>query len=238
VENVRKRWRNLRCSMTRYLKSSRNSSVGNGNMPRKYYLADSMQFMIPFLKLKEDNCLRPYVENMSFNEDSSEIVMKIVNDVKESEFQQKQDMVTSDEEEKHEVYEIETLEEDENQTQNQIIEHHTIDALPESGVQTNQQSQQITLTTQYDIDPLPEYTNHQLIASPMKKFKLTEVSSTPPPQTPSTTQYHSSQSQDDADLNFLKSLIPDIQLMNMQQKRKFKVTVLNLIDDLLSDEKS
>lgn len=38
----------------------------------------------------------------------------------------------------------------------------------------------------------------------------------------------------DADNNFFKSLIPDIQSMNMHQKRKLKIGILRLIDEILS----
>lgn len=40
---------------------------------------------------------------------------------------------------------------------------------------------------------------------------------------------------DDADLNFFKSLLPDIQLMSASQKRRFKMGIFGLIDKVLTD---
>lgn len=204
-----------------------------------------MQFMIPFLKLKEDNCLRSYVDNLSVNEDSNEVVMKIVDIKNGMQFLQsskvsQQDVVMSEDEEKHEVYEIETLEPLEDEIDH-IEDTNPLDADHHHQHQQQQQEpqqEQHTITMQeYDLDQLP----YEVQSPPMKKFKLTEVSSPPPPPALVSTCAPQTQSsvQDDADLSFLKSLVPDIQQMNSQQKRKFKVAVLNLVDELLSaNEKS
>ncbi len=40
--------------------------------------------------------------------------------------------------------------------------------------------------------------------------------------------------EDDPDLNFLKSLLPDMKSMTDNQKRKFKINVLKLSDDILN----
>lgn len=44
-----------------------------------------------------------------------------------------------------------------------------------------------------------------------------------------------SQDLDDADLNFFKSLLPDIQQMNASQKRRFKMGIFGLIDKVLTE---
>lgn len=44
-----------------------------------------------------------------------------------------------------------------------------------------------------------------------------------------------SQDMDDADLNFFKSLLPDIRLMSASQKRRFKMGIFGIIDKVLTD---
>lgn len=40
---------------------------------------------------------------------------------------------------------------------------------------------------------------------------------------------------DEADLNFFLALLPDIKIMNQEQKRKLRIGTLKLIDDILSN---
>jgi BESS motif len=156
---------------------------------------------------------------------------------------------TSDDEEKHEVFEIETLEdvieneaddtdlveEQEQEQQEQEQQQHEQQQQQQQQQHQHQDQQSITMR-EYDLDQLPQFTNSQVQSPPMKKFKITEVSIPPPVLvTPSTSSSSTAtDAQNDADMNFLKSLMPDLQQMSPPQKRKFKVTVLNLIDDLLS----
>lgn len=44
-----------------------------------------------------------------------------------------------------------------------------------------------------------------------------------------------SQEMDDADLDFFRSLLPDIRLMTASQKRRFKMGIFGLIDNVLSN---
>lgn len=39
--------------------------------------------------------------------------------------------------------------------------------------------------------------------------------------------------EEDSDFSFLKSLLPDIKNMNNSQKRKFKIGVLKIVDEIL-----
>lgn len=43
----------------------------------------------------------------------------------------------------------------------------------------------------------------------------------------------SEESDEDPDMMFLKSLLPDMKSMNDSQKRKFKIGILNLSDNIL-----
>ncbi|XP_050067355.1 uncharacterized protein LOC126556175 [Anopheles maculipalpis] len=56
TDTCKKRWRNLRCCMTRYQKSLRDSSDQAANARRKpYYLYNHMQFVLPHLKAREES---------------------------------------------------------------------------------------------------------------------------------------------------------------------------------------
>lgn len=42
--------------------------------------------------------------------------------------------------------------------------------------------------------------------------------------------------EEDVDLYFFKSLLPDMKLMNPEQKRRFKIGVINLSGNILNDK--
>lgn len=48
--------------------------------------------------------------------------------------------------------------------------------------------------------------------------------------------YIKTQSRADADLTFLQSLLPDVKKMNCSRKRKFKTSVLQMIDNILDEQ--
>lgn len=43
---------------------------------------------------------------------------------------------------------------------------------------------------------------------------------------------------DNPDMSFLRSLLPDLELMNTRQKQKFKIGVLNLMNDILEQSEN
>ncbi|XP_055626350.1 uncharacterized protein LOC129768619 [Toxorhynchites rutilus septentrionalis] len=261
VDMCKKRWRNLRCCMTRYLKSVRDSVDNGANLRRKpYYLYNHMQFVVPYLKMKDG-------EGANYeSEDSVWIKSSNSTDIL------KQD----DEEEEHEIETIDVHEEDHQQIKQSIIQ--SIKILPMS-----QEQSQETTTTYEIIEATPSKqpriesvhqvavgtpttSSQQLIKqkdqSGIKHYTYTTVSA---PQSNTTPLYSSTpaapvqhqqqvatsssniqrqqttqpqqislNAANDADSNFFKSLIPDIQSMNMDQKRKLKIGILRLIDEILS----
>ncbi|XP_044733470.1 uncharacterized protein LOC123296074 [Chrysoperla carnea] len=52
------------------------------------------------------------------------------------------------------------------------------------------------------------------------------------------TKYDGSMKHDNPDMSFLRSLLPDLELMNTRQKQKFKIGVLNLMNDILEQSEN
>lgn len=291
VELCKKRWRNLRCCMTRYLKSVRDNLDSSSNLRRKpYYLYNHMQFVIPYLKMKDgDGSAFETEDTMWIKNNSGDVGDMLKPEDEEGE------------EEEHEIETIDVQEEDHQQIKQSIIQ--SIKILP-----MGQDNQSQETTTTYEI----------IEATPSKQARLETVQVTSPETpTPKSQQQSHSQSQHhhqpqthviktkaepsikhytyatvtpaaaasqtaastvytstptitgqytlqhapsnfssanivrqqqqqqqqvasssaaaaDADNNFFKSLLPDIQSMNMDQKRKLKIGILRLIDEILS----
>lgn len=268
VDLCKKRWRNLRCCMTRYLKSVRDNADSGSNVRRKpYYLYNHMQFVVPYLKMKDGEGSMCEAEETTWMKGScSRELMKADDDDEEDDGQ--------------EIETIDVQEEDHQQIKQSIIQ--SIKILP----MAEQQNQETTTTTYEIIEATPSKQPrieavHQIAVSapsttskqkdplsPVKHYTYTTISATPAntatlyASTPlssgqtqtqlapssSTLRQHASPLQQqqqqhqpvssnaaaDADNNFFKSLIPDIQSMNMDQKRKLKIGILRLIDEILS----
>ncbi|XP_052861135.1 uncharacterized protein LOC128268152 [Anopheles cruzii] len=299
VDTCKKRWRNLRCCMTRYLKSLRDNNESSAPFRRKpYYLYQHMQFVLPYLKVKDDAASNSYeADDSNWDKHNSSTVPVPVTLIK-----------TNDEEEtEEEAQEIETIdvqEEDQQQLKQSIIqsikilgqetqthpahEHHhheQHDATPEEAATTT------TTTTTYEIIAAPTPSKQarlsnaqpnagsasptdigmQTAADTKKDIMLQRqfytltgntapatsnlpMFTSPPmghqPQTTTFAQPCPGQLQptaqtfaliqtpptvaNDADHNFFQSLVPDIQSMTMEQKRKLKIGILQLIDTILN----
>lgn len=73
---------------------------------------------------------------------------------------------------------------------------------------------------------LPQHTNIERYASPASESYEPEIKRVK----------RSSQDMEDADLNFFRSLLPDMRLMTASQKRRFKMGIFGLIDKVLTDD--
>ncbi|XP_035903321.1 uncharacterized protein LOC118508029 [Anopheles stephensi] len=297
TDTCKKRWRNLRCCMTRYQKSVRDSSDQTANARRKpYYLYSHMQFVLPHLKAREES---------STYEPDETLWAKA-----ESESLSKHD--EEEEDDDNEPNEIETIDVPEEEHSQQIKDSilSSIKIVPIGQEQRSvtdhhqQQHQEQEMLEQHDTNPAST-TEYEIIAAPpLKQARLsntqTSVGSMSPtggsplqtsgtdakrdllaqrqfftiqtanipmpcystPLTSQTIPHHQQQQQhqqqtmsqpqlqtqvppqftiipntpviaSEADHNFFQSLVPDIQAMTMEQKRKFKIGILQLIDDIL-----
>lgn len=66
---------------------------------------------------------------------------------------------------------------------------------------------------------------------------IERYNSSPVPDTyePELKRKRGGQDLDDADLNFFRSLLPDMQMMSASQKRRFKMGIFGLIDKVLTE---
>ncbi|XP_058837922.1 uncharacterized protein LOC131693797 [Topomyia yanbarensis] len=266
VDMCKKRWRNLRCCMTRYLKSVRDNADGGSSIRRKpYYLYNHMQFVIPYLKMKDgEGSTYESEDSVWVKGNNSAEVLKEDED--------------EDEEPEQDIETIDVQEEDHQQIKQSIIQ--SIKILPMSQEEQNQET-----TTTYEIieatpskqpriesvhslsavtpvsttqqaakhkDPLNLKHFTYTVATPQAntatlytstpivtgQHQLQAATSSSNAQRKQTAQQQQAQNlanaAADADNNFFKSLIPDIQSMNMDQKRKLKIGILRLIDEILS----
>uniref|UniRef100_A0A182WDV6 MADF domain-containing protein n=1 Tax=Anopheles minimus TaxID=112268 RepID=A0A182WDV6_9DIPT len=296
IETCKKRWRNLRCCMTRYQKSVRDSNDQSANSRRKpYYLYNHMQFVLPYLKAREESSVfEPDEPSWAKAESES------IDDSKPDE--------DDDDMEPHEIETIEVPEEDHSQTiKDSILSSIKIVPIAQEPQTVTEQKQQqdvldtndtsTTNQTEYEIISAPPLKQSRLsnthtsvgsmsplAVSPLQSsgadskrealaqrqyFTLsTPIQSTPIPiscytanplspqpfhhqqqQQQSTISQSQMQTQvpphftiipnaptvaNDADHNFFQSLVPDIQTMTMEQKRKLKIGILQLIDNILN----
>ncbi|KOC62164.1 Transcription factor Adf-1 [Habropoda laboriosa] len=176
----KEKWKNLRASFTRHL---RNQNTVNSKSKKRYYMADYMDFLLPYSKFR-----RP---DDSLNEERA-IAGEIWNDETASD--------TSSNYKKLNKSEQKMLEPDrDNDTRNE--EHAFSQSKPiklEDSLQTHSCLDNCILTSRQDHD----------------------------------------ESVNDADLLFFKSLLPDVRQMTRQEKRNFKISVLDLINKILDEKES
>lgn len=122
------------------------------------------------------------------------------------------------------TYTISTDESDENQYVT-LIQSSSANGLEETHVQVDSaaDSDSKAITTEQS------YTTANNVVSP--KEHLQELIYEPLPAK----RIKVSQEMDDADLDFFRSLLPDIRLMTASQKRRFKMGIFGLIDNVLSN---
>lgn len=125
------------------------------------------------------------------------------------------------------TYTISTAESDENQYVT-LIQSSTGELTPADGLdETHLQVETATETEQKSI-PEQTYTTASTVVSPKE---LQEIIYEPVP----TKRIKVSQESDEADLDFFRSLLPDTRLMTASQKRRFKMGIFGLIDNVLTN---
>lgn len=120
------------------------------------------------------------------------------------------------------TYTISTDESDENQYVT-LIQSSSANGLEETHVQVEADADTKA------INPDQSYTTTNSVVTP--KEHLQEIIYEPLPAK----RIKVTQEMDDADLDFFRSLLPDIRLMTASQKRRFKMGIFGLIDNVLSN---
>ena len=240
VTDCKKKWRHLRSSLSRYLKSSKDIVKNKNNKLKPYYLLQHMDFLVPYTKTLEMK-----TENIKFE----------ANDEHEGfSGEMKSERVDGS------SYDQEIIQEEsqsmEEEEENVVYEAYEIQDLPSSSAavaSTPNQKSQITLVRSShgnnqqntNIPQLQPLMNHPMTGSTKPQGLHAQISQQSPPgqnnmqsqnQGPMSLQntlIPLTDEQSSADLNFFLALLPDVRHMNQEQKRRLRIGTLKLIDEIL-----
>lgn len=190
VLECKERWKNLRASFTRFLKSTKLSSGCGTKYKKPYYLAEYLHFLKPFTKSREQSgilqnvSLEPDAEGQGYDNEPESSESKL---------------------------------------------HHDQEQLDE----VRQNEDQSVNTSGWHED-----TPEDFITPASKKIKRT-ISV----EDVNKSAFHCCQARkrsvqnedEDPDLSFFKSVLPDMREMNAEQKRRFKIGILSLAQQILGE---
>lgn len=223
MPHCKERWRNLRACLTRHLKQQLYATDGSV-FHKPYYLADHMKFVLPFTKSRSSSGGKDttiYLESTSHSATTSPL-----KDVKNVAIHLTSNENVEQRDAKHfshndtPTYTISPAESDDNNQYVTFVQNAngelTSEALEENQLHVDETS---TIIATKGI-------HHSNYAS-AKPIDIYE---------PSVKRVRvSNQETDDADLNFFRSLLPDIRTMSASQKRRFKIGIFQLIDNVLKN---
>lgn len=243
VTDCKKKWRHLRSSLSRYIKSSKDELKNKNNKLKPYYLLTHMNFLVPYTKTldtKTDTVVcnkfePPDEQQVSYEEED----MKAEDEPSsfEQEIMQDEDSHEMDGNIVYEAYEIQeqiptssaTAAQQQSKSQITLVRSSHSNGSQNTSVQqlplsintiSSPKSQTLQLNTS-QITQLQHQHQSQIQAQPSIPMQNTII---PIPD-----------DQGSADLNFFLALLPDIKIMNQEQKRKLRIGTLKLIDDILSN---
>lgn len=203
----------MRACLTRHLKQQQ-AATDDGSVNHKpYYLAEHMSFLLPYTKSRTMKEQIKY-EIPALEEHKPSTSTKI------SKVSSGSTTTTT--------YTISTNESDENQYVT-LIQSATGELTPADGLEETHLQVDATNDTESKVIPEQTYTTTNTVVSP--KEHLQEIIYEPVPAK----RIKVSQDTDDADLDFFRSLLPDIRLMTASQKRRFKMGIFGLIDNVLTN---
>ncbi|XP_055850901.1 probable serine/threonine-protein kinase DDB_G0288147 [Episyrphus balteatus] len=233
VIHCKERWRNLRACLSRYIKQQ----SGNDPQHKPYYLTEHMAFLLPFLK-----SIRQSV-------DSSQSIFNIQNTLNEYKYNQSSDLELkhslSDNEETSDAFdnsgaqlnrppETSTPLSDTNSAHTSTMNNFIPDVQIEMRETPDANSEIIfSPTTAPHINGHHHHHNQQhhgqhSFPQP-KRIKLEQQSGS---NERSPDQYYNNHVEN-SDMEFFRSILPDIADLTPLQKRKLKIGLLELIDEVL-----
>lgn len=213
VANCKERWRNLRACLTRHLKQQKHANHG-GPYHKPYYLAKHMKFLLPHTRSRSG---KDDIDGDDDSSDATEIQVfsaptkPAETSTTHSENVQpaKQEKSVSFSDANTTTYTISTATDDAQYVtfmQNASDDHLQID--------------NVSIEAKNIETPFASSSNSKSIET----FE-------PDPKRLRSYQQES----DDADLNFFRSLLPDVRSMTPSQKRRFKIGILSLVDNVLTN---
>lgn len=216
VAHCKERWRNLRACLTRHLKQQQAATEDSSVNHKPYYLAEHMNFLLPYTKSRSVKEQIKYETPALDDKPSTSAKISKVNTG---------GTTTT-------TYTISTAESDENQyvtlIQSSTGELTATDALDETHLQVEASAENETKAI-----PEQSFTSTTSVGVVSPKDHLQEIIYEPMPK-----RIKVSAETDDADLDFFRSLLPDIRLMTASQKRRFKMGIFGLIDNVLTNNTS
>lgn len=244
----RKRWRNLKTSTARYLKQRRS---GIAKDIKEYYLYDDMKFMIPHLKSKDSCDLSSfeYEETSPTTQTAPTTTPRTRYKAKYGSKTLKTEKLKNEDENSYDHYEIAVIDGNESYILSRPEDNEEVEEMVEQESDSEEQLEKtgnviqegIISTETYDViaeEPpakLPKLDS----SSGIKTLKITEVQHLHQPSSPAQILAPLAQAPQPEsscpDEMFMKSLLPDIKSMTKEQKRKFKIKVLSLVDEILSN---
>lgn len=212
MAHCKERWRNLRACLTRHLKQQQTANEDGSVNHKPYYLAEHMNFLLPYTKS------RTVKEQIKYETPAVEDHKPSTSVGKVAKLAAASGTTTTT----TTTYTISTDESDENQYVT-LIQSSSANGLEETHVQVD------TDPDTKAINPEQSFTSTSSVVAP--KDHLQEIIYEPLPAK----RIKVTQETDDADLDFFRSLLPDIRLMTASQKRRFKMGIFGLIDNVLSN---
>lgn len=205
----------MRACLTRHLKQQQLASEDGSVNHKPYYLAEHMSFLLPYTKS------RSVKEQIKYE-------TPVLEELKPS-TSSKISKVSSTGATTTTTYTISSADSDENQYVT-LIHTSADDVTPADELA---EAHHIEVETGAEVEPKTiadqSFTTANNVVSP--KEHLQEIIYEPVPAK----RIKVSQETDDADLDFFRSLLPDIRLMTASQKRRFKMGIFGLIDNVLTN---
>ena len=192
MPECKERWKNLRASFTRFLKSTKLSSGYGAKYKKPYYLAEYLHFLRPFTKSRDQSgilrraSLEPDTEGQGCDSEpeSSESALKL----------------------HHDQEQVDEVRQNEDPSVNTSGWHEDT---PEDFVTPARKKMKRTISVE-DVN--------------RSAFHCCQA------------RKRSCQNEDeDPDLSFFKSVLPDMREMNSEQKRRYKIGMLNLAQEILGE---
>lgn len=217
VAHCKERWRNLRACLTRHIKQQQQAALDGTTNHKPYYLADHMDFLLPYTKSRSGK------EQMKYETPTAESGKLVKIEPQTPKINTTHSNATT-------TYTISHGEGDDNQyvtlVQSSTGELASADELNEAlqvnaAAEAHQQKSEIieqAFSSSNNYVPAKEHLQEIIYEQvPPKRIKMA---------TPDT---------DDADLEFFRSLLPDMRSMTPSQKRRFKMSIFGLIENVLNN---
>lgn len=204
----------LRISLLRYLRESKKPSGSSGRKKKPFYLEDAMKYLIPYTKSR----------HQTGTADSDEA------EVSDSDFQLEESQTVTEKEDNVNISNISQKNIEQSQIQ-KVNETSTSDLLESNSVpsvssELSEETPQGSSSKKRKIQKHTENWENSAVQC------LTALSN----KYNANTKKKESSDEEDADLLFLRSLLPDLKKLNDAQKRRFKQRVFALFDDILNED--